>query len=225
MKNKLTTIFKSIIATFLYLIIIELVGIWVFIPELLEIEDYNKFYFLIQGICQLIVVLIFIYFINRKKNQLIWKKISINWYLIAAILGSLMIVFQSPLNMVYNPIFGAEYFIKYDFDGLIQFKDINTLSIILFIPIAEELFFRGYIHRELQKGVKPWIAIIVATMLFALIHAPYLNLIFSQKSDDWHLVYITFFCGLISGIIYDKSKSIGPSIVFHIFWNLMVTIV
>ena len=167
MKNKLTTIFKSIIATFLYLIIIELVGIWVFIPELLEIEDYNKFYFLIQGICQLIVVLIFIYFINRKKNQLIWKKISINWYLIAAILGSLMIVFQSPLNMVYNPIFGAEYFIKYDFDGLIQFKDINTLSIILFIPIAEELFFRGYIHRELQKGVKPWIAIIVATMLFA----------------------------------------------------------
>ena len=218
-------IIKSIIATILYIVMLELTAVWILIPEKLEIENYNEYYILIQGICQLIIVVIFILLINQKQSRDNWKRAKIKWYLIAAIIGSLFVVFQSPLKWVYNLIFGTEYFIEYDFDGLIELTDINILSTIFFIPIAEELFFRKYIQENLHRRLKSWIAIIVASVLFALIHAPYLSLIWSEYNHDWHLFYLTFFGGLISGTIYYKSKSIGPSIIFHVFWNLMVVII
>ncbi|KAB1160833.1 CPBP family intramembrane metalloprotease [Tenacibaculum aiptasiae] len=51
------------------------------------------------------------------------------------------------------------------------------------------------------------------------------NLILESSNQDWHLFYLTFFGGIISGFLYFKSKSIEPSIVFHVFWNTMVYIV
>jgi membrane protease YdiL (CAAX protease family) len=65
----------------------------------------------------------------------------------------------------------------------------------------------------------------MASILFASIHSPYMNLILESSKQDWHLFYLTMFGGIISGILYFKSKSIGPSIVFHMFWNIMVYIV
>lgn len=204
---------------------LELAAVWIFIPERLDIEDYDKYYVLIQGICQLVIVVIFITRINREGSKEKWKSVKVSWYFVVAIIGSLFVVFQSPLKWVYNLFFGTEYFIEYDFDGLTELKDINVLSTIFFIPVAEELFFREYVQRELQKKMKTWFAIIVASVLFALIHAPYLNLIWSEYNLEWHSSYLTFFGGLISGVIYYKSSSILPSIVFHIFWNLAVVIV
>ncbi|PCH99685.1 MAG: hypothetical protein COB81_10510 [Flavobacteriaceae bacterium] len=37
-------------------------------------------------------------------------------------------------------------------------------------------------------------------------------------------VYIALFGGLISGVLYYKSNSIIPSIIFHVIWNLMANI-
>ncbi|MBR9847588.1 MAG: CPBP family intramembrane metalloprotease [Algicola sp.] len=108
----------------------------------------------------------------------------------------------------------------YDLDGLSQLWNINFISSIILIPIGEELFFREYIQNNLQKKTKIIVAILFASLLFALIHAPYMNLFFEEFQQTWHLTYLTFFGGLISGLIYYKSESIGPSIIFHIFWNL-----
>ncbi len=137
---------------------------------------------------------------------------------------------------MYNIFFEPEYTIAYRFDGLYKFKNINLLSSVLFIPIAEELIFRGYIQDFLQRKTNVVVAIVVASLLFASIHAPVPSLIldsFKYVDDsvlallihDWHLFYITLFGGAISGLLYYKSKSVGPSIVFHMFWNIMVTFI
>ena len=225
MNNELISILKAILATLLYLFGIELIGSWFYIAEAIEFENYYKYYFLIQGFLQLIGVLIFIYFIKNRNFKNLIKKTHRKWYLFALILGISFVFMQTPLKWIYNLLFGTEYYIAYRFDGLPKFKNINLISSILLIPIGEELFFREYIQNNLQKKTNTIVAILLASLLFALIHSPYLNLILESSKQDWHLFYLTIFGGIISGILYFKSKSIGPSIVFHIFWNLIVTIV
>ncbi|QCE42302.1 CPBP family intramembrane glutamic endopeptidase [Psychroserpens sp. NJDZ02] len=225
MNNELISILKAILATLLYLTGIELIGSWFYIVEAIEFENYYKYYFLIQGFLQLLGVLIFIYFIKNQNFKYLIKKTNRKWYLFAVILGISFVLMQTPLKWIYNILFETEYYIAYRFDGLPKFKNINLIASILLIPIGEELFFREYIQNNLQKKTNTIVSILLASVLFASIHSPYMNLILESSKQDWHLFYLTIFGGIISGILYFKSKSIGPSIIFHMFWNLMVIIV
>lgn len=217
-------LFKAILATILYIIAIELVGSWFYIVEILNIENYLDYYILIQGVLQLSIVLLYLFLIKKYSFKLFFKKTHYKWYLFAFILGCSIVFIQTPLKWFYNYLFNTSYYITYNFDGLNAFQNINLISIILFIPIGEELFFRGYIQEKLYLKTSTIVSILTASLLFAFIHAPYSNLFFNDNHLDWHLFYLTFFGGLFSGILYYKSKSIGPSIVFHIFWNIMATI-
>lgn len=221
----MTAITKAILATFFYITGIELLGFWIFIPDAFEFDIFFKYYLLIQGVLQLTGIIIFIYFIKKQVLKNLINKTYIKWYLIALLLGTSFVFMQTPLNWIYNFFFGTDYIIAYRFDGFPKFKNVNLISSFLLIPIGEELFFREYIQNNLQKKMYGFVALFLASILFASIHSPYLNLIFESSNQDWHLFYITIFGGIISGILYYYSKSIGPSMIFHIFWNLMAIIV
>ncbi|WP_299523751.1 CPBP family intramembrane glutamic endopeptidase [Winogradskyella sp.] len=225
MNKRLISILKAVLATLLYIVGMELIGSWLYIAEAIEFKNYNSYYNLIQGILQFIGVLIFIYFIKNRTFKSLIKKTDRKWYLLALILGVSFAFIQTPLKWVYNLLFGTEYYIAYRFDGLPKFKNINMISGVLLIPIAEELFFREYIQNKLQKKTNIIVAILTASILFASIHSPYLNLIFDSVKQDWHWFYLTIFGGILSGLLYYKSNSIGPPIIFHMFWNIMVYIV
>jgi membrane protease YdiL (CAAX protease family) len=225
MKNELISIPKAILATLLYLVGIELIGSWIYIVELSEFKNYHNYYVLIQGALQLITVLIFIYFLKNRTFKHLLKKTHYRWYLLTLILGIGFVFMQTPLNWIYNLLFGTEYSIVYRFDGLSNLKNINFISIILLIPIGEELFFREYIQNNLQNKTNRFVAVLIASFLFSSIHAPYMNLLLGVSMESWHLFYLTLFGGVISGVLYFKSKSIGPSVLFHVFWNLTVTII
>lgn len=214
------------LATVLYIVGIELIGTWSRIAELLEIEfdSYFKYYFFIQGALQTLAVLIFIYFARRRTFKRLIEKTDIKWYFIALTLGLGFVYLQSPLKWIYNLLFGTDYFINYDLDGLSSLWNIRQVSSVILIPIGEELFFRRFLQDRLQKNINYLLAIFIASLMFAMIHSPYINLLFDDYNQTWHLTYLTFFGGLLSGLLYYKSKSIGPSIIFHIFWNLMAHI-
>lgn len=224
MNKHLSSLLVATFATLLYLIINELIGVWGGIADSLGFENYYKYYLLIQGALQTIAALIFIYFIKNRTLKNLVRKTDKKWYLIAFALGISFVYLQTPLIWVYNLLFDTEYYISYNLDGLPKLWNLNYLASIIFIPIGEELFFREYIQNNLQKKTNNFIAILFASLLFALIHSPYMNLFFEDFQQTWRLTYLTFFGGLLSGLIYYKSKSIGPSIVFHMFWNLMAQI-
>jgi membrane protease YdiL (CAAX protease family) len=210
----------AFIATLLYLVINEVIGVWGGIADSVGFENYYKYYLLIQGAFQTLAVLIFIFFIRKRTFKNLIKKTDKKWYFIALTLGISFVYLQSPLKWIYNFTFDTDYFISYDLDGLATILNVNFISTIILIPIGEELFFREFIQNNLQKKTNIIIAILFASLLFALIHAPYMNLLFEGFQHTWHLTYLTFFGGLLSGLMYYKSESIGPSIIFHIFWNL-----
>ena len=227
MKNYSKSIFKALLATILYVIIIETLGIWSLIAETIGL-NYLTIYTFIQGGLQLITVLIFSFLVFGKRFNNLIKQANYKWYSLAMILGICFIPIQTPLNWIYNFLFDSSYYIDYDINGLSKYSKnaiLNLVSMILFIPIAEELFFRRYIQGYLFKQSCPGIAILGTSILFALIHIPYLMLFIPELARDGHLAYIAFFGGLISGLLYHKSKSVGPSIIFHIFWNLTAIIV
>ena len=86
-----------------------------------------------------------------------------------------------------------------------------ALPFLLFISVApgvcEEVFFRGYFQRRLQRRWSPWAAIGVTSLLFALFHmVP-------------HTVVAVFPLGVWLGWIAWRTGSIWPGVVCHAFVN------
>lgn len=215
---------KPIIYTVLYIVFIELIGVWIYIADFFEADflifDY---YAIINGLIMAASLIGFIFLVNKGQLK-IPQPTDIKWYIIAITVGLLYVFIQSPLNWLYNLISGENFYILYDFNGWENFTNINVVSTILLIPIAEELFFREFIQKKLQTRTASFIALGVTSLLFAALHLPYVEWIYHYPTASIHQAYIAFFGGLTLGYVYFKSKSIGPSIVMHILWNLMVVI-
>jgi len=218
MKFDKINITKSIILTLLFYILIELIGTWILlIPNVLEKPIFLNVYQLINSIIGLIILALFFKTIKRI-DLLKFNKTEIKYYILAPILGVGFVFSQPFLNVLYHLRIPSELFqIKLDLKNL---ANLNIIAMILIVPFTEEFFFRSYIQGELTKKYNTIIAILVASVLFAFIHIPFESLLDESNHFSLHQAFIALFGGLISGILFYKTKSITPSIIFHIFWNL-----
>ncbi|WP_421751198.1 CPBP family intramembrane glutamic endopeptidase [Croceimicrobium sp.] len=211
------TLLKSLLYTIIFIVFLQVITLWDLLDLVFgdDFKPYNYFAF-VNGFLVLIPLMFYI-----KKTQgfqsLKPAQTSLYFYPVAFILGVGFIFMQMPLNGILNIVLGIDRAIFTSFQWSYNFH-LNHLGFFLFTPIAEELFFRQIIQKGLQQRYSGWIAILMSSALFALMH---LQLIFPFLGLDlhWHHAYITFFGGLISAYLYQKSNSIGPSIVFHVAWN------
>lgn len=217
-------IVKPTIYTFLYIVFIELIGAWIYIADYLEmgflIDDYYRF---INGLIMASALILFTFLTNNRKFNLP-QSTSLKWYGLAILIGLSYVFVQSPLNWIYNLISGENYYITYTFDGFGNFANLNILSTIILIPIAEELFFREFLQKNLHNHTRAVPAIGLTSILFASIHLPLVSWLLGYSTFSFHHAYIALFGGVILGFIYFKSKSIGPTIILHMFWNIMAVI-
>ncbi|MBR9847589.1 MAG: hypothetical protein GYB35_16475 [Algicola sp.] len=98
MNKLLSNLLIAIIATILYLVINELIGVWGGIADSIGFENYYKYYLLIQGALQTLAVLIFIYFIRKRTFKNLVKETDRKWYIIALALGISFVYLQTPLK-------------------------------------------------------------------------------------------------------------------------------
>lgn len=105
-------------------------------------------------------------------------------------------------------------------DSLVQttFNPHFLLSVILFTPIVEEIFFRGFLQTFLKNKLGRGLALTYGSIIFALTHveASFGNLIF---------VPILFLFSLGAGFVYEKERCILAPIVLHILFNSGSTII
>jgi membrane protease YdiL (CAAX protease family) len=217
-------IIKSFFYVLIYIALLSLLGSWVFLaytPESLFILEY---YDLINGLLLFFFLFLFTYMSNNE-NEKLPQSTAIKWYLIAAAIGALFVFVQWPLNWIYNCISVQQFVISYDFTGWDNFMNVNILSSILFIPIAEELFSRQFLQRKLHKKMNATKAITASALLFSFLHFLHFDFIHLEFYYNFHHAYITLIGGLLLALVYYKSKSIGPPIVLHMAWNIMVYIV
>lgn len=99
--------------------------------------------------------------------------------------------------------------IKEQFEAIALSSPLLTLLAIgIFAPIAEEILFRGAIYNLFKDNIGKYVALIISSVLFALIH-------FNLYQASY-----TLFIGFFLGIILMKTGSLWLPIIFHIVYNL-----
>jgi hypothetical protein len=83
------------------------------------------------------------------------------------------------------------------------------LSVGLFIPVIEEVLFRGIILQEFMSTMKVKAAVILSSVVFGCMHIQPIQIGYA------------IMCGLILGIAYVYSNSIYLSILIHSVFNLL----
>jgi len=113
-----------------------------------------------------------------------------------------------------GPFFGKYY----DFftDLMNQLTDnpfVMIVTAVIMAPIFEEIIFRGIIQKGMiNNGVKPWKAIIFASIIFGLVHG-----------NPWQFVGAVLL-GCVLGLVYYKTKSLLLPMLLHGFNNLCSSI-
>ena len=90
------------------------------------------------------------------------------------------------------------------------------ILIVLFVPIAEELCFRGIFLRGLLRRVPPTVAVLISGIVFASIHLSDANAIYGYTS--------LLLVGIISGALTLYRGKIDASIALHVGFNLTAAI-
>ena len=95
------------------------------------------------------------------------------------------------------------------------FAPLLWVAVILGAPLAEEIFFRGFLFKGLERSpIGGWGAILLTSLSWALIHLQY----------DLFDIGSIFALGLLLGVFRLKTGSILPPLAMHLLQNLVATI-
>lgn len=178
--------------------------------------------FLLQSIIVL-VPLIFLVFKNYKKW--VWEdfgfgKFKLLYHAGLAILGYffyLGVNFAIAAIIVFGGVKIPGYQISEPILPLFGTTDIAlmvaAILIIVIAPILEEVFFRGFVLQGLVNKWGKYIGAIVTALIFAVLHLQFESFI------------PIFILSLILSLLFIRSKSIWPCILFHIINNSIAFVV
>lgn len=92
------------------------------------------------------------------------------------------------------------------------------LLFFLIQPFFEELLFRGYVLRLVQRYFSTWTAIIISSIAFGLVHAP---------NDNFSLIGLLSIAlsGLLMGWLFVRTGSLWAPTGLHFSWNFFQGVV
>ncbi|MCR4674413.1 MAG: CPBP family intramembrane metalloprotease [Lachnospiraceae bacterium] len=87
---------------------------------------------------------------------------------------------------------------------------VKILCNAIAVPILEELLFRGIVCNQLSFWFKPWVGILISSILFGIMHFNVIQFLYA------------FIVGLILGVSYIKTHNLVIPILGHGLTNLIV---
>lgn len=187
-------------------------------PELskneLILTSQGWYIFISMGIALILSLIL----VSRDPN--FWKiykgsKSSIPVSILWGIIGFFMVfVGQSIGAMIENALGikqGSEN--TADLLSIANVAPIAVIAIAFFGPILEEFVFRRVIFGSLVQTTNFWVAALVSSIVFALIHL------------DFSHIIIYAISGFIFAFLYYKTKRIITSIIAHMMLNGFVTVI
>jgi membrane protease YdiL (CAAX protease family) len=81
------------------------------------------------------------------------------------------------------------------------------ITIAVIAPVLEEVLFRGYLQTSLMHHMKPWMAILLASSIFAILHLQLLAF------------PVLTALGAVFGYLYYKTGSLKVNIILHVINN------
>ncbi len=184
--------------------------------------QYNDFYLMLTNAAGFVgAIFAFDYFIARPQTG---RKLNFNFS--PTNVGTYLLIFPMMLGMMFiaefitsqipitGPFFGEYYeFFSRLMEQMTKDKATMIVLAVIMAPIFEEIVFRGIIQKGLiNKGMNPVTAIIIASVVFGLVHA-----------NPWQFVGAVLL-GCVLGLVYHKTKSLLLPILLHAFNNLCSSI-
>ena len=163
------------------------------------------------------ISILILFLIYNKRNNIkpiyelgVKNKINIWFVLISVLLGVGCIFLLAPFMNILFDVFGVQ-------DQEMPFKMNSWYTIILgivgyaFVPaVCEELIYRGVIQKGAEKRFTPFVAILISTSAFTLMHG-------SLQQTFYQVIL-----GVVAGVLFYYGKNIIYSMVFHFLNNLTV---
>lgn len=161
----------------------------------------------ISGVLSIVILILF--FLIRKKSilkEFNIQKVSAGGYIWPALMG-FGLTFAVSLVMSFLP---EQWLASYE-ESSALLSDTSVLvmffSSVIVAPIAEEMLFRGLVFTRLRKAMPTWIAIMVTSLSFAVLHGQIVWIMYA------------FVLGVILTCLAAKYDSIIPGIVMHMVFN------
>jgi membrane protease YdiL (CAAX protease family) len=90
-----------------------------------------------------------------------------------------------------------------------------SLAAIVVAPVAEEIFFRGFVYRALRNRFRVWSACAINAIVFSLVHVQYLGL---------PLVFVVIAAFAVGACLaYEATGTIFVPIAIHAAFNTLAT--
>lgn len=163
-------------------------------------------------ISDLIMLIILLLIFTKHKNNLInkekFKKISIKKCLYIIMLACGIYMLSMCIITFLTPIFSSYKDVQMNLSQA-QNSIIGILIISIFVPIFEEIFFRGVIFGFLKNNYNIVVAIIIQALVFSFMHFNVVQGIY------------TFILGIVCSLMYMYSESLIGGIIVHIVFNFL----
>jgi membrane protease YdiL (CAAX protease family) len=218
------TILKAILLTLLLIFVFSLTQVgfgFIFYKTELLPEYLQKHVGITTVISFLVAYIVMFRFFWKPKAE-ITKTLNFRNYELKILPYLILIVFG--LQLLDRPFWDLEKIWNYlnysefetdfsTFNGFSPAFLYGTISTLIISPICEELFFRKFLLKKLMEQNSQRVGIIISSLCFAIIHI----------ETPFNLIP-TFIFGIISSLIFIKTKKIGYSILLHFLVNLLVQI-
>lgn len=84
---------------------------------------------------------------------------------------------------------------------------VAALAVVVAAPLAEELVFRGLVHRSFSRTWGPWPAILLSSLVFSIVHF-----------EPWYLLGLLA-VGLMLGFVWEVTRSLACCWLAHAVHN------
>lgn len=81
------------------------------------------------------------------------------------------------------------------------------VTLVIIAPVAEELLLRGYLYGKLKKHIPRWVAIILVSALFGVLHG------------QWNVAIDTFVLSVFLCLLRDLTGALWPAMLLHMLKN------
>lgn len=194
-------------------------GIFLFLtltlPQLFGVQLSKLYYSAVNTITPVLWFPIIIYV---KKKSGIPLRLSLKLPDIRIMI--LLVILAISAKIITNPLYGLMEFLNTLIDGRLKLDDfdamefdlnmvIKFIGLVLLVPVFEEIFWRKQIFGLLLNKFSPVVAIVLSSLLFAIVHFKFTSLI------------ALFIWGILFGLVYYQTNSLGASIFLHSFCNFM----
>ncbi|MCK5148668.1 CPBP family intramembrane metalloprotease [bacterium] len=117
-------------------------------------------------------------------------------------------------------------FLILNLSGLLIIKGIHFkiqpilywLAVLFMYSAIEEIPLRGYVLPNLAKSVNPYLAVVIISVFFGLLHAGNQNVTVIGVINCALL-------GMLAGLYYIYKENLWFPIIFHLFWNYFMGII